>query len=335
MVKFDPDRAVVPPTNFGYKNSAEKFLECGKFRKCANLRLLPAQLKIVRLHIPVCMESRFNRTGRAEWLPMPVFGQPLSPLTYTTVGEWAPHISCPVKCKGYRSARWAKILSWFRPMKSKRDISESRGVLSNDWVVGLGVATIGTFAALAVAFILKKEVEAAELLFAATASATILTALVVWLLTPKAATASRDERTKSPQKGDQWEAVARKFGNLVTRPIPIRAEWMYTVETKYYRWTVRHSSDTEVKLCIAICDEAGRLLLAEPSFRKKFPDIATIADDGDRWLVAIYKVATIGQVTANATEARFGVVVATGEGGEIKDLPGASRVLCQMALNGF
>jgi hypothetical protein len=182
----------------------------------------------------------------------------------------------------------------------------------------LGVATIGTFAALAVAFILKKEVEAAELLFAATASASVLTALVVWLLTPKAATASHDERTKSPQKGDQWEAVARKFGNLAARPIPIRAEWMYTVETKYYHWTVRHSSDTEVKLCIAICDEAGRLLLAEPSFRKKFPDIATIADDGDRWLVAIYKVATIGQVTANATEARFGVVVATGEGGEIK-----------------
>jgi hypothetical protein len=109
MAKFDPDHAVVPPTNFGYKNSAEKFLECGKFRKCANLRLIPAQLQLVRLHIPVCMESRFNRTGTAEWLPMPVFGQPLSPLTYTTVGEWAPHISCPVKCKGHRNPRWAKF----------------------------------------------------------------------------------------------------------------------------------------------------------------------------------------------------------------------------------
>ena len=54
----------------------------------------------------------------------------------------------------------------------------------------------------------------------------------------------------------------------------------------------------------------------------------------NRWLVAIYKVAGLGKVTANLKSSTFGTVL-TGEGGEIKDLPGASEVLCQMAANGF
>jgi hypothetical protein len=85
---------------------------------------------------------------------------------------------------------------------------------------------------------------------------------------------------------------------------------------------------------IEICKEAGRLLLVEPSFRQKFPDIAKIMDDGDRWLLAICKVAKIGKVTAKLDSSSYGVVT-TGEGGEINDLPGASQVLCQKALNGF
>jgi hypothetical protein len=330
MTKFDPEHAIVPPTNFGYQNSAEKFLECGKFRKCANLRLIPAQLQLVRLHIPVCMESRFNRTGTAEWLPMPVFGQPLGPLTYTTVGEWAPHISCPVKCKGYTSPRWAKIRNWFRPKRTQKEAPTMSGVLSNGWVQGFGVAAILAIAGLIAAIKTGTQIPVAEVGVISTVVPTIVSAAIVWYRTRVATGAS-----KAAQKSEQWEAIASKFEKLPNRPIPIRAEWMYTVETKHYGWKVRHSSDVSTALCIAICEEAGRLLLTVPSFKKKYPDIAAIADDGDRWLVAIYKVAKIGEVTANATEARFGVVVATGEGGEIKDLPGASKVLCQKALNGF
>src|ERR1700722_18713019 len=122
MAKFDPDHAVVPDTNFGDKNSAERYLECGKFRRCANLRLIPAHVPSVLLYLPVCMESRFNKTGNAEFLPMPVYGAALSPLTYTTVGQWASHISCPRDCKGYRSQRWAKILRWIRPKATQKDI---------------------------------------------------------------------------------------------------------------------------------------------------------------------------------------------------------------------
>lgn len=34
----------------------------------------------------------------------------LSPLIYTTVAVWGPHVSCPRDCKGYRNRTAAKIL---------------------------------------------------------------------------------------------------------------------------------------------------------------------------------------------------------------------------------
>jgi hypothetical protein len=311
------------------------------------------------------MESRFNKTGNAEFLPMPVYGAALSPITYTTIGQWAPLISCPRNCKGYRSQRWVKILRWIRPKATQKNIPASSGVFSNDWVVGLGVSSIVTFAALVAAIIFHTEVKAAWIAFAATAIPTLIAIVVVWCRTPKDTQANRDTLSKFPERGDHhqstttthtdpdgsitfestvarqidrrpqlWEAVANKFRSLVDKPIPIRGEWIYTFETKRYEWWVRHPSDTDVKLCIEICKEAGRLLLVESSFRKKFPEIAAVTDDGDRWLLAVFKVAGIGKVTAKLSSSTYGVAT-TGEGGEIKDLPGASRVLCQMVLNGF
>jgi hypothetical protein len=360
MSKFDPEHAVVPDTNFGDKNSAERYLECGKFRRCANLRLIPAHVPSVLLYLPVCMESRFNKTGNAEFLPMPVYGAALSPLTYTTVGQWASHISCPPDCKGYRSQRWAKVRSWFMPKKTQKEVPTMSGVLSNGWVQGFGVAAILSLAGLVVAIKTQTGVPIAEVSVVSIGIPTLVSAAIVWYQTRVAA-----EPSKFLERGDHyhsssrartnpdgsitfeatgagqidrrpqlWEAVASKFGNLTDRPIPIRAEWIYTFETKNYDWTVRHSSDTTVLLCIEICKEAGRLLLVEPSFRKKFPDVAAITDDGDRWLLAVYKAAKIGKVTAKLSSASYGVST-TAEGGEIKDLPGASKVLCQMALNGF
>jgi hypothetical protein len=368
MAKFDPQHAVVPDTNFGDKNSAERFLECGKFRRCANLRLIPAHLPSALLYIPACLESRFNKAGTAQWLPLPVYGAPLSPITYTTVGQWAPLISCPRDCKGYRSQRWARILRWLKPKTAQKAIQTDipgSGVLSNAWVQGLGVASILTFAGLLAAFIFHTEVKVAEITFISTIIPTLIAILVVRSRAPRNTESSRDTRSKFPERGDHhqstatartnpdgsitfestlarqidrrpqlWEAVASKFGNLIDKPIPIRGEWINTFETKHYQWSVRHPSDTAVKLCIEICKEAGRLLLAEPSFRQKFSDIAAITDDGDRWLLAIYKVSKIGKVTAKLNSSSYGIVT-TGEGGEINDLPGASQVLCQMALNGF
>jgi membrane protein implicated in regulation of membrane protease activity len=332
MAKFDPQHAVVPPTNFGDKNSAERFLECGKFRRCANLTLVYGYQRnpLVSVYLPVCRESRFERTGWAQAMQMPGPSTPTSPVTYTTVAQWAPLISCPRNCKGYRSQRWARILRWIRPKATQKDIPAS-GVLSNGWVQGFGVTSVVTFAALVAAIITHTAVQATAIAFVSTAIPTLIAIVVVRSRMPRDRESGRNKLNRRPQ---QWEALVLKFRSLVDKPIPIWGQWTYTFETGHYEWSVRHSSETAVKLCIEICKEAGRLLLAEPSFRKRFPNIVAITDDGDRWLVAIYKVAGIGKVTANSSGTTFGVVT-TGEGGEIKDLPGASQVLCQMALNGF
>jgi hypothetical protein len=294
---------------------------------------------------------------------MPAPNTRTSPVTFTTVAHWAPLISCPRGCKGYRSQRWARILRWLRPKATQKDIPAS-GVLSNGWVQGLGVTSIVALFALVAAVIFHTEVKAAEIAFATTAIPTLIAIVIVSSRTPKDRESGRNKPNQFPERGDHhlstaqsrtnpdgsitfeatvarqidrrpqlWEVVSNKFKNLVDQPIPIWGQWIYTSETGRYEWWVRHPSENAVKLCIELCKEAGRLLLAEPSFRQKFPDIAAITDDGDRWLLAIYKVAGIGKVSANL-KSSTPAGISTGEGGEIKDLPGASQVLCQMALNG-
>jgi len=370
MAKFDPKHAVVPPTNFGDKNSAEQFLGCGKFRQCANLALIFGRQDSpsVSVYLPICKESRFERAGVAQGIPIPIVNTPVSPVTYMTVATWAPLVSCPEKCRGYRSRRWAKILAWLRSKRTQKATqteAPTSGVFSNGWVQTFGGAFVLACVGLIIAVVIQKDVGATEIAVVTTGIPTLFTILIVSSRRPGDTESSRDKLNKFPERGDHlestamtrtnpdgsvthestvarqidrrpqlWEVVANKFKSLVDKPVPIRGEWIYTFETKHYQWSVRHSSDTAVKLCIEICKEAGRLQLAEPSFRKKFPDIAAITDDGDRWLLAIYKVAKIGKVTAKLNSSSYGVVT-TGEGGEINDLPGASQVLCQMALNGF
>ena len=342
MAKFDPQHAVVPPANFGDKNSAERFLECGKFRRCANLTLIFGHQHNppVSVYLPVCRESRFDRTGMAQMLPIPIANTPISPVTYTTVAHWAPLISCPRDCKSYRSQRWTRILRWLRPKATQEEVPTS-GVLSDGWVQGFGVASVLTFAAFVAAVMFRTAVQAAVVAFLTALIPTLIAIVIVSSRTPKDRESDRNKPNQSPERGDHhrppqlWEAVSNKFKNLVDQPIPIWGEWIYTFETQHYQWSINHPSGNAVKLCIEICKEAGRLLLAEPSFRQKFPEIAAITDDGDRWLLAVYKVAGIGKVRASNLRSSTTGGITTGEGGQIKDLPGASQVLCQMALNGF
>jgi len=233
-------------------------------------------------------------------------------------------------------------------------------------VQGFGVTSVVTFAALVAAVITHTAVKEAAIAFVSTAIPTLIAIVIVSSRTPKDRESGRNKPNQFPERGDHhlstaqsrtnpdgsitfeatvarqidrrpqlWEALANKFRNLVDQPIPIWGEWIYTFETGRYEWWVRHSSENAVKLCIELCKEAGRLLLAEPSFRQRFPAIAAITDDGDRWLLAVYKVAGIGKVRASNLQSSTSGGVSTSEGGEIKDLPGASQVLCQMALNGF
>jgi hypothetical protein len=136
------------------------------------------------------------------------------------------------------------------------------------------------------------------------------------------------------RRSESWKELARRFKEIENEPIRMWAEWIYTFETKQYEWWIKHPSENAVKLCMELCKEAGRVLLAEQSFQRKFHDIAAVIDDGDRWLLAIYKITGIGKIRAQMKSASYGVEQ-NAEAGEIKDLPGASQVLCQMAVNGF
>jgi len=98
-------------TNFGDQNSVEEFLKDKKFRQhCVNLRCSPVQLQHQRLYMPMCDEWRFDRQGIAEAFEMPSakVGR-LSPVTYMVIPTWAPFISCPLKCKGYKNRAVAKV----------------------------------------------------------------------------------------------------------------------------------------------------------------------------------------------------------------------------------
>lgn len=94
--------------NFADRNAVEKFLETEKFRPCASLACRGVELPHEVLYMPVCHEGRFNREGVAEFYDMPRPPRPLSPLTYTDIGIWAPLVSCSPDCKGYRNRTVAK-----------------------------------------------------------------------------------------------------------------------------------------------------------------------------------------------------------------------------------
>lgn len=131
-----------------------------------------------------------------------------------------------------------------------------------------------------------------------------------------------------------WESLSNRFNAIDAKPLPVWARWIYTIETRDWHWWVEHSSNIAVKLTIELCKEGGKMLRAHPEFRSKFPDVASINDDGDRWLVAVQKVAGLGTGHLTGTSIDHGVETHS-EGGEIRDLPRASQVLCQMAVNGF
>ena len=114
VTKFNPE-AAAPDTDFRDKNAVDRFLECGKFRRCGNLKAVRANLREATVYMPVCMKSRFNRAGFAADIEMPVPGRPLGPVTYSSLGFWAPLISCPRNCRDYEHPALAKLKATLRP----------------------------------------------------------------------------------------------------------------------------------------------------------------------------------------------------------------------------
>lgn len=99
--------------DFTDRNAVEDFLHGEKFRSsCDNLHcvMIPRSAKTPTLYVPVCLQNRFARKGLAKHFDMPDGSKLVSPLTYLNIPYWAPHISCPPKCRGYRNRRVAKSL---------------------------------------------------------------------------------------------------------------------------------------------------------------------------------------------------------------------------------
>src|SRR5260370_37793392 len=102
--------------------------------------------------MPACLEGRFAREGFAQHIEMPLRSRPLSPMTYTTIPQWAPLIRCPRDCKGYRNRTVAKVRAMFKrqqhvvdSLKSTPDMKKeswSRGERIAAWTLGIAVAAI-------------------------------------------------------------------------------------------------------------------------------------------------------------------------------------------------
>src|SRR5262249_39229135 len=97
--------------DFTDRNAVEDFLGSERFRSsCDNLKCDKVALREITLYMPVCAQNRFARDGVAQQFDMPDRSKPVSPLTYSSIPFWAPHISCPPKCRGYRNRTIANCL---------------------------------------------------------------------------------------------------------------------------------------------------------------------------------------------------------------------------------
>ncbi len=96
--------------------------------------------------MPVCTKSRFDRAGFAAEIEMPVPGQPLGPLTYSTLGMWASLISCPHKCRDYEHPASAKLRAMLRSswawIRVVRTMKQHRWTSFEKWGTGLTITAV-------------------------------------------------------------------------------------------------------------------------------------------------------------------------------------------------
>lgn len=96
----------------------------------------------------MCLEGRFSREGVAEFMGMPQPPRPLSPLIFTTIPIWAPLVSCPPDCRGYRSRTVAKLRrAWnsaVRWLSGKSSVNGSGTIQEKKWwEKPLGIIALG------------------------------------------------------------------------------------------------------------------------------------------------------------------------------------------------
>lgn len=123
-----------------------------------------------------------------------------------------------------------------------------------------------------------------------------------------------------------WQVLADRFNGLEDGGAVV-ARWNQNSATKQYQWEVMGGSMVLSGLCTELCREAGKRLSKSKSLPSKFPELAQLEDDRDRWLTAIQKILNIGKVRGQTSGVQGGQTT-NSEWGEIRHLTGASRVLC-------
>jgi hypothetical protein len=138
------------------------------------------------------------------------------------------------------------------------------------------------------------------------------------------------ERLHSERAFD-WLDIGARFKELNDGGAVV-ARWSQDSQTKQYSWEVMGGSKVLSVLCVEMCKQAGRRFLDSTILCSKFPDIAEIPDDGDRWLILIRENLNMGNARGTFSSVQYEKKSA-GEFGEVANLTGASQALCLRLSN--
>jgi len=149
-----------------------------------------------------------------------------------------------------------------------------------------------------------------------------LTAVLVW---PK----GKDNPAARLSPSD-WKELGERFRAVGDRGAVV-ARWDQDLATKEYQWQVM-GSKAFAALCIEMCKEAGRRFARSRTLSARFPGIAHIADDGDRWLMAILEMTHARHARGNLSSIYLGVKRES-EFGDIPHLTGTCHAFCLRLFN--
>jgi hypothetical protein len=140
----------------------------------------------------------------------------------------------------------------------------------------------------------------------------------------------RNGRLKAEAQSS-WRTLGERFKGINDNGA-VTARWEQELKTTEFSWVILGTSMILNTLCTEMCKEAGRKLSTSKPLVKKFPDIAAIQSDRDRWLVAILQILETREVRGNAgsilsgkrTDSQYGV---------ISQLTETSQALCSRLSN--
>jgi len=157
--------------------------------------------------------------------------------------------------------------------------------------------------------------------------------LIVWALRDlKNPNALMPEPNVNLSQPSDWKVLGDRFKGVDDGGAVI-ARWNQDSKTKRYTsWEVMGGSIVLSTLCTEMCKEACRRFSDSQILTQKFPEIAEIKDDGERWLVAIRQILEMGKVQGNTVSVQEGKRWES-EHGQVSNLTGSSQVLCSRLFN--